>query len=188
MTGSIQIRGTAHPPPPRHGGRRNAADLSRAEIASTNIAGRPLLNEHDSSSRVGTCLASWQGSDGSLRIAASVDDPNAIQQVRDGTLRGLSLGTDMVMSEGGDVLYRNQAELSICEEGRRPGTWVDTIDGRTVHAVACFSKQQQDSARAPSHPRIPARPALTADNPRRPALGVKAPRPRCFSEPCRSAR
>ena len=92
--------------------------------------------------------------DGSLRIAASVDDPNAIQQVRDGTLRGLSLGTDMVMSEGGDVVYRNQAELSLCEEGRRPGTWVDTINGRTVHAVACFSKQQQDSARtlAPSHP------------------------------------
>jgi len=93
---SIQIRGTAHPPPPSAGGRLNAADLSRAEIAATNIAGRPLLNEHDSNSRVGTCLASWQGADGSLRVAASVDDAATIQQVRNGTLRGLSLGTDMV--------------------------------------------------------------------------------------------
>lgn len=154
-TRPIQIRGTAHPPPPRDGGRNNRADLSRAEIAATNIAGRPLLNEHDSNARVGTCLASWQGSDGSLRIAANVEEPSAIQQVRDGTLRGLSLGTDMVLSESGDVLYRNQAELSICEEGRRDGTWVDTIDGRTVRQVACFSKQH-DSARPSILPQCPA--------------------------------
>ena len=136
---SIQIRGTAHPPPPR-AGRHNPADLSRAEIASTNISGRPLLNEHDSGARVGTCLASWQGTDGSLRIAANVEDPEAIRQVRAGELRGLSLGTDMILGEGGDVLFRNQAELSVCEEGRRPGTWIDSIDGRAVHAVACASK------------------------------------------------
>ena len=146
---TIQIRGIAHPPPPRNGGRSNRADLSRAEIASTNIAGRPLLNEHDSNERVGTCLASWQGSDGSLRIAANVEEPSAIRQVRDGTLRGLSLGTDMVLNEGGDVLYRNQAELSVCAEGRRSGTWIDTIDGHTVRQVECFSKQR-DSARPPS--------------------------------------
>ena len=118
----IQIRGTAHPPPPRDGGRSNRADLSRAEIAATNIAGRPLLNEHDSNERVGTCLASWPGTDGSLRIAASVEEPNAIQQVRDGTLRGLSLGTDMVLNESGDVLYHNQAELSICGADARNGS------------------------------------------------------------------
>lgn len=152
--GSIQIRGTAHPPPPAGGGRRNPADLSRAEIGATNIAGRPLLNEHDANSRVGTCIASWQGSDGSLRIAASVDDPAAVQEVQNGTLRGLSLGTDMVLSEEGSVLYRNQAELSICQEGRRPNTWIDTINGQTVHQVACFSKQKRERARSPS----PARP------------------------------
>lgn len=140
MSQPIQIRGVAHPAAPRKGGRVNPADLSRAEIASTDIAGRPLLNEHDANSRVGTCLASWQGSDGSLRIAANVDDPDAIRQVRNGTLRGLSLGTDMVMSEDGAVLFRNQSELSICTEGRRPSTWIDTIDGRAVHEVACFSK------------------------------------------------
>ncbi len=136
----LDIRGTAHPPPPRNGQRACPADLSRAEIQATNIAGRPLLNEHDHERRVGECLASWQGTDGSLRIAANVEDPEAIRQVRAGELRGLSLGTDMILGEGGDVLFRNQAELSVCEEGRRPGTWIDSIDGRTVHAVACASK------------------------------------------------
>ena len=153
MSKGIQIRGTAHPAPPRDGGRRSAADLSRAEIAGTNIAGRPLLNEHDDNSRVGTCLASWQGTDGSLRIAANVEDPAAIQQVRNGTLRGLSLGTDMLMSEEGNVLYRNQSELSICQEGRRPGTWVDTIDGKAVHAVACFSKRHERATSFRTRPR-----------------------------------
>lgn len=161
MTGSLQIRGTAHPAPPRDGNRKIAADLSRAEIAVTNIAGRPLLNEHDSNSRVGTCVASWQGTDGSLRIAANVEDPNAIQQVRNGTLRGLSLGTDMVLNEEGDVLYRNQAELSICEEGRRPGTWIDTINGQTVHQVACFSKQQESAPLPPCPPPPPPAPPVT---------------------------
>lgn len=145
----VQIRGVAHPPPPRDGSRRNPADLNRAEIAATNIAGRPLLNEHDSDARVGTCLASWAGNDGSLRIAANVEDPSAIKQLKNGTLRGLSLGTDMVMDEGGDVLFRNQAELSMCAEGKRPGTWIDYIDGHIVHQVACASKTRE---RVP-HPR-----------------------------------
>ena len=48
-------------------------------------------------------------------------------------MRGLSLGTDMIMDEGGDVLFRGQAELSLCAEGKRPNTWVDTINGKTVH-------------------------------------------------------
>lgn len=119
----IQIRGTAHPPPPRDGSRATAADLTSAEIDATNVAGRPLLNEHDHSDVVGRCLASWKGPDGALRIAAQVEDPKAVEQVRSGELRGLSLGTDMILNEQGNVLYRNQSELSICAEGKRPGTW-----------------------------------------------------------------
>lgn len=129
----MEIRGTAHPPAPLGGGRGCAADLSAAEIRNTNISGRPLLDEHDANARVGTCLASWPGSNGELRIAARVDDPATQQHVRNGTLRGLSLGTDMIMDEGGDVLFRGQAELSLCAEGKRPNTWVDTINGKTVH-------------------------------------------------------
>ena len=138
----LDIRGTAHPPPPRNGERACPADLSRAQIQATNIAGRPLLNEHDHSARVGECLASWQGTDGSLRVAARVTDPAAMRQVRDGSLRGLSLGTNMILDEDGQVLYRDQGELSVCKEGRRPGTWIDTLNGKAVMQVACASKER----------------------------------------------
>tara|TARA_B110000114_G_scaffold173665_1_gene201443 strand:- start:3099 stop:3641 length:543 start_codon:yes stop_codon:yes gene_type:complete len=154
MTEYIDIRGTAHPAPPANGARGCAADLSRAEIQATNIAGRPLLNEHDHNAQVGQCMASWQGTDGSLRIAARVTDPAAIRSVRDGSLRGLSLGTNMILDEDQNVLYRAQGELSVCAEGRRPGTWVDTINGKTVMQVACASKvQSRKGARAPYKPR-----------------------------------
>jgi len=139
---SLPIRGVAHPPPPRHGGRNNRADLSHAEIDATNLAGRPLLCEHDHSDRVGTVLASWKGRDGSLRIAANVDDPGAIELVRKGEMRGLSLGTSMILGEDGDVAFRGQDELSICAEGKRPGTWIDTIAGKAVRQVECFSKSR----------------------------------------------
>ena len=136
---------------PRRDGSELSADLTRAEIDGTNLAGKPLLCEHDHGDRVGTVLASWKGRDGSLRIAANVDDPEAIQQVKKGEMRGLSLGASMILAEDGDVAYRGQDELSICEEGKRPGTWIDTMDGQPVRAVECFSKSA-DGARANAHP------------------------------------
>ena len=139
-TKPLAIRGVAHPPPPRNGGRANRADLTRAEIDGTNLAGKPLLCEHDHGDRVGTVLASWKGRDGSLRIAANVEDPSAIEQVKKGEMRGLSLGTSMILAEDGSVAFRGQDELSICEEGKRPGTWIDTMNGVPCRAVECFSK------------------------------------------------
>ena len=143
----LPIRGVAPPPPPRRGGRDNKADLTSAEISCTNLAGKPLLYEHDHGDRVGTVLASWKGRDGSLRIAANVEDADAIAQVRKGDLRGLSLGTGMTLDPDGNVAYRGQDELSICTEGKRPGTWIDTINGQIVRQVECFSKSA-DGARA----------------------------------------
>ena len=139
-TKPLAIRGVAHPPPPRRGGRANRADLTSAEIGGTNLAGKPLLCEHDHGDRVGTVLASWKGSDGSLRIAANVEEAQAIEAVKRGEMRGLSLGTSMILGEDGNVAFRGQDELSICEEGKRPGTWIDTMDGRPCRAVECFSK------------------------------------------------
>ena len=76
-------------------------------------------------------------------MAARVTDAEAMQQVRNGSLRGLSLGTNMIMDEGGQVLFRDQGELSVCKEGRRPGTWIDTLNGKTVMQVACASKERE---------------------------------------------
>ena len=139
-TKPLAIRGVAHPPPPRNGRRANRADLTSAEIGGTNLAGKPLLCEHDHGDRVGTVLASWKGSDGSLRIAANVEEAQAIEQVKRGEMRGLSLGTSMILGEDGNVAFRGQDELSICEEGKRPGTWIDTMNGVPCRAVECFSK------------------------------------------------
>ena len=150
---TLPIRGVAHPPPPRRGGRINKADLTGAEIACTNLAGIPLLCEHDTGDRVGTVLASWKGRDGSLRVAANVTEPSAIEMVKNGTMRGLSLGTGMTLAPDGSVAYRGQDELSICEEGRRPGTWIDTIAGKSVRQVECFSKSAA-GATAPHCARI----------------------------------
>lgn len=138
----MEIRGVAHPPPPRNGRRADPSDLNRAEIATTDIGGKPLLYEHEHGTRVGTCLASWEGRHGELRIAAKVDDPKTQQEIRSGQLRGLSLGTDMVQTSEGDVVFKRQAELSVCEEGRRPHTWIDTVDNRVVQVAACASNRR----------------------------------------------
>lgn len=117
-----------------------------AELVTTDIGGLPLLHEHDAASRVGTCLASWEGKHGELRIAAEVEDPKTQEDIRNGKLRGLSLGTDLITKGGGDVLYRAQSELSVCVEGRRQSTWIDSINGETVRRVAMASKSAPSPA------------------------------------------
>jgi hypothetical protein len=79
--------------------------------------------------------------DGSLRIAARVDDAVAEHNVRSGKMRGLSLGTDLIMSEEGEVLFRGQKECSICEEGKRDGTWMTHINNKPVHRTVRASKR-----------------------------------------------
>tara|TARA_B100001175_G_scaffold35808_1_gene26075 strand:- start:2425 stop:2856 length:432 start_codon:yes stop_codon:yes gene_type:complete len=136
----IQIQGVAHPTPPSI--RSHPADLTAAEIESTNLSGRPLLNEHIEHARIGTCLASWPGRDGSLRILANVEDESMASDIKSGKMRGLSLGTDLVGNENGEVLFRGQRELSVCEEGRRSGTWIDHINGKQVHRFQRASSKQ----------------------------------------------
>lgn len=148
----FEIRGVAHPPPKR-GTRADVADLSVAEVGTTRLAGRPLLNEHDSNERVGTCLTSWRGGNGELRISANVTDKAMQREIVKGRIRGLSLGTDLIGGTDGTVLYRGQAELSVCEEGRRAGTWIDHINGKQVHVHKNFSASALRLAIAAIYPR-----------------------------------
>ena len=136
----LQVRGTAHPPPGNH--RLNVADLNRAEIRSTNMGGLPVHVEHETcAGPVGRVQTSWAGAEGELRIAAVIDDPATESAIRRGEMRGLSLGTEVVQREDtGDVLRRAQAEVSVCGEPRRPGCFVDTINGAQVHERHHFSK------------------------------------------------
>jgi hypothetical protein len=137
----LQFRGTAHPPPGVS--EHDVANLSAAEIGLTNLGrngGAPLLFEHSQGHRIGHCLASWEGRNGELRVAAVVDDPVIENKIRNGAAQGLSLGTDVVQDTHGNALYKEQQELSICAEPRRPMCYVDTIDGKQVRHSRKFSQ------------------------------------------------
>lgn len=136
----LQFRGTAHPPPGVSD--PDVANLSAAEIGLTNLGrngGAPLLFEHNQRQKIGQCLASWEGRNGELRVAGVVDDPEIERSMRNGSNRGLSLGTDVVQDTSGNALYKEQQELSVCAEPRRPMCFVDTIDGKSVRATRRFS-------------------------------------------------
>jgi len=134
------FKGIAHPP--AKATRDHPADLSVGEMVGTQAAGLPVHIEHETSQNaVGDVLASWQGARGELRVMGRVTDAATAERVKNGDLRGLSLGTDCVQSMDGTVLSRAQRELSLCEEGRRAGTWITELNGQKVHEVACFSRK-----------------------------------------------
>ena len=136
----LSFRGVAHPPAASK--RSNVADSSSAEIHTQKLGGLPLHVEHDTSAApVGRVQASWKGRQGDLRVLARVDDPDTERKIRNGSMRGLSLGTEVVQSMDGSVLRRAQCELSVCEEPRRLGCFIDEIEGRTVHTSERFSKR-----------------------------------------------
>ena len=137
----LNFRGTAHPPPGIS--ESDIANLSAAEIATTDLGrrgGLPLLFEHSSAAKIGFCQASWEGRNGELRVAGVVTDPDIERQLRRGQNHGLSLGTDVIQNTQGDALYKEQQELSICDEPRRPGCFIDTIDGKTIRKGRRFSQ------------------------------------------------
>ena len=105
------------------------------------LNGRPILREHTGSA-VGKCLTSWQSRDGSLCIEANVDDESVKKEIRTGKLRGLSLGTDCLHIDEGNV-HKDQREISVCEEGRRSQTWIFEINGKRRHRF----QPAQDSVR-----------------------------------------
>ena len=136
--------------------------------------GTDLLLEHDHGARVGTVHASWEGRNGELRVLGVVNNPEVEAAVRSGSMRGLSLGTGIIQDVVGNTLLRTQDEvclltvkragpspcltylpkltlhipsssqLSLCEQPRRGGCFVDSIDGASVRAVACFSEKSSN--------------------------------------------
>jgi len=136
----LQFTGVAHPPPV-NGGRLYEADLSSAEISNTLMAGTPLLVEHESGTNCGNVLTSWEGKKGELRVLANVNNPSVERKISNGSLRGLSLGTDMIKDASGGVIFRGQQELSVCKEGLRHGTWIHEVNGKRVYQKEDFHKK-----------------------------------------------
>ena len=134
----LSFRGVAHPRPGV--AEADCANLSAAEIGTTKLEGTPLLFEHDSGAQIGHCLASWEGMRGELRVAGVVTNETVAHSIRSGKTTGLSLGTDCLSDGSGTVLVKQQAELSVCAEPRRPGCYIDTVDSKKVRHRSNFSK------------------------------------------------
>lgn len=79
------------------------------------------------------------GTNGELRVSGVITDPRVEQQVRSGKNHGLSLGTDVIQDTCGMAIYKEQQELSVCSEPRRPGCYIDTLDGKAVRNTRRFS-------------------------------------------------
>jgi len=136
----LEFRGTAHPPPGYSD--PDIANLSAAEIGLTDLGskgGAPLLYEHNGGHKIGHCLASWEGQNGELRVAGVVTDPEIERSIRRGGNQGLSLGTDVVQDIHGNALYKEQQELSVCQEPRRRGCYIDVLDGKSIRHSRRFS-------------------------------------------------
>lgn len=141
----LHFRGTCHPPPGVS--EPDVANLSSAEISTTNL-GRGdtvLLFEHQANHRIGNCHASWEGRSGELRVAGVINDPAIERSVRSGKNQGLSLGTDVVQDVDGNALCKSQQELSVCESPRRPGCFIDNIDGKDIRKTRRFSSMGEFS-------------------------------------------
>lgn len=124
MTDTLRITSVAHPPASTcHG---HPADLNDAEISTTKLDGLPVFHEHDTSTTpIGTVLTSYQpsrGEDaGALMCESLITDQNAIKRIESGQERGVSLGTELRYDMSGKVVSRVNQELSVCEQGARPG-------------------------------------------------------------------
>jgi hypothetical protein len=152
-----QVVGTIHPPPSRDG-RVDIDDLTAAEIRVTNLgdgpATTPVLVEHEGG-RVGRVLASWPGLDGSLRMVASISNPDAEAAIRNGHMRGLSLGSRVHHRAGEDPntkgrVFQSLDEVSICEAPRRAGCYIETIDGEQTVVAAQASANAKTLRGQPS--------------------------------------
>ena len=156
MSKPLVFKGICHPP--AKGKRDHPSDLSVGELACATgdaLNGLPMFVEHDTSTeRVGDVLTSYEGSRGELNVIGQVTDASVASRMRAGQLRGLSLGTDCIQSMDGKVLTRSQKELSLCDEGRRNGTWVTHIDNQLVHTVAAFSNSAGEGT-ALNHKNLP---------------------------------
>jgi len=141
---ALTFRGVAHGP--GRASRNHHADLSAGELVGVGqggLNGLPMYVDHDTDAEsVGNVLTSYVGPRGELRVMGQISDPDIASRVRSGELRGLSLGTDCVQDVDGSTLSRQQKELSICEEGRRTGTWITHLGSQQVHEVANFSAKR----------------------------------------------
>ena len=170
----LHFKGVAHPPARRDGKRDHSADLSSAEISTTNLGrrgGTDLLYEHNHGDRVGHVTSSWRGPSGELRVSGIVHDEKMIERVKSGHSRGLSLGSSVISDVAGERVMAMQDELSLCVEPRRGGCYVDEIDGKRVlrsHRASAGALPLPVPTRPAARPPPPVAPAAAKEDNRNP--------------------
>lgn len=141
---TLRITSVAHPAASAcHG---HPADLNDAEIASTKLDGLPVYHEHDTKKApIGKVLTSYQptrGEDaGALMCESLITDKAAIERIESGKERGVSLGTELRYDLEGKVISRINQELSVCEQGARPGCvtkWIAKDHGPARRVAGTF--------------------------------------------------
>jgi hypothetical protein len=131
---NFRFRGCCHP----QGTLEKDGFLLTADEIQKAFARMPLttiLDNHDRDKPVGRVEASWV-EDGRLMITGSFfpheNGRKAMQQVREGKYRGLSLGCRHRYDPIGKRVKKTRIqEVSVCEEGQIDGTSVNTIASRS---------------------------------------------------------
>ena len=111
----VIFKGTAHPP--AHRLRQNTADLCDAEIRTTNMAGRPMLLEHNYGARIGEVLTSYRGPKETCGSSDMSPIPSASKRCETGRSAACPSGRVSPPPWTGKNLLRNPEELSLCAEG-----------------------------------------------------------------------
>lgn len=150
----LSFKGVAHPPPVnKNESPTCSADLNSAEICTTKIntgnGTLPLLVEHNEAHEAGKVLASWEGPGGDLRVAGIVTNKSVAEKIRQGYLRGLSLGTNVWHDGKGKTVAKWQQELSVCSMPARKNCFMYEIDGSQLppHASQVSRRNQRECAR-----------------------------------------
>lgn len=132
----MYIDGVCHPPAHTMKGDNNLDNLTAGDIISEDLEGCnvPILVEHEGGP-VGEVLATYRGSDNSLRMFGQINDDDAKSRINSGELIGLSIGSVLQTKEEGrnktSVRSRRCNEISICKDPRRHGCFIDKIDGKS---------------------------------------------------------
>ena len=147
-TDPLHVIGTIHPPATSE--KKDADDLTKAEMVmrEKDLVGRPVLVEHQGAP-VGDILTTWINENtGSLKMAANIVHPDVQTKIKNGDLRGLSIGSTLIHPVGTDPSARLTHilnEVSVCEQQRRDGCLIDHVDYQPVLEVRNASKSSSNA-------------------------------------------
>jgi len=130
------VRGCVHPRGMPDGWYKGIKYLKEKEMLAKlfNIPGISSFDEHDYNlDTIGNVIGAWVDKDGQLKVDIEVSEKHPDYErikrlLLNGDYKGLSLGRKHVLNAGtGELINTNIFEVSPCEEGALPGTYIETV-------------------------------------------------------------